>query len=377
MNRSPAARWRAIALLAAIVGAGASAYLLVEYVTGRPGVCLTGSGCDLVRASVYAYPLGIPLPLIGLAFYLVAAWLVLRTVNGGPILGIAPVHVLHLAAVAGAVASLVLTGIEAFVIHAFCSWCLVQAAAAMVLLVAAVLLPTGAGPEPADRRSSRARHQAERAIEDDRSSLRRTGMFGGGATALGIAALLVIGAVGTGPSVDGSSLAPAGAPRLGSGLVEVVEFADFQCPGCAVLAPILQQLAEGDEITLVARYLPLDGIHQNADGSARAAAAAHLQDAYWPMSEALYASQAQWQGLAPDAAAAYFAALAEQLDLDLATWESDYASVLVGDTVNADREAAQQMSLHSTPTVFIAGELYEGSLSLDGLRAAIAAASAS
>src|SRR5580765_6756210 len=70
-----AARWRSAALLAAIVGAAASAYLLVEYVTGQPGVCLTGSGCDLVRASAYAYPLGVPMPLIGLAFYLMAIWL--------------------------------------------------------------------------------------------------------------------------------------------------------------------------------------------------------------------------------------------------------------------------------------------------------------
>jgi len=31
-------------LLAAIVGAGASAYLLVEYVTGQSGLRLTGSG---------------------------------------------------------------------------------------------------------------------------------------------------------------------------------------------------------------------------------------------------------------------------------------------------------------------------------------------
>ncbi len=56
------------ALLASIVGASASAYLLVEYLTGQPGICLTGSGCDIVRASAFAYPLGIPAPLIGLLF---------------------------------------------------------------------------------------------------------------------------------------------------------------------------------------------------------------------------------------------------------------------------------------------------------------------
>ncbi len=60
---SRGARWRALALLSAIFGAGVSVYLLVEYTTGQPGLCLTGSGCDEVRASPYAYPLGIPMPL--------------------------------------------------------------------------------------------------------------------------------------------------------------------------------------------------------------------------------------------------------------------------------------------------------------------------
>ena len=91
MHRSmAAARWRATALLASIVGAAASAYLLVEYVTGQPGVCLTGSGCDLVRASAFAYPLGIPTPLIGLVFYLVAGWVVLRTLDSRRWSGLAP-----------------------------------------------------------------------------------------------------------------------------------------------------------------------------------------------------------------------------------------------------------------------------------------------
>ena len=32
-----AARWRALAIVSAVFGAGVSAYLLVEYSTGRPG----------------------------------------------------------------------------------------------------------------------------------------------------------------------------------------------------------------------------------------------------------------------------------------------------------------------------------------------------
>ena len=126
-----AARWRAASLIASIVGAAASSYLLVEYLIGQPGLCLTGSGCDLVRASAFAYPLGIPTPLFGLVFYLVATWLSLRTVERGSIAGVRVEAALLGLAVVGAIASVILTAIEAFVIEAFCSWCLVQAAPAL------------------------------------------------------------------------------------------------------------------------------------------------------------------------------------------------------------------------------------------------------
>ncbi len=73
---------RRIAIIGALLGAFASAYLLVDYVFGS-GICLTGSGCDVVRASAFAYPLGIPMPLFGLAFYLAAVALLLRA-SGSP-----------------------------------------------------------------------------------------------------------------------------------------------------------------------------------------------------------------------------------------------------------------------------------------------------
>jgi protein-disulfide isomerase len=371
-----ASRWRAAALLAAIVGAGASAYLLVEYVTGQPGVCLTGSGCDLVRASAFAYPLGVPTPLIGLVFYVVAGWLVLRTIGTQPMAGIPTATALLAVAVAGAAASMFLTAMEAFVIKAFCSWCLVQAAASVVLLIASIGVVRAGPADVAEVHSSRARHEAARAIDAERSRLRRVGRLGAGLTALVVAALLAVGATG-GPSIapGGSSLAPAGSPRLGAGAVEVVEFADFQCPGCATVAPLLAGLAASDEMTLVYRYFPLDTIHPNADGSARAAAAADRQSSFWPMSEALYARQAEWKDLGPTEADAFFAQLAGELGMDVARWQEDYASPDVAATVEADRQASNSLGLTGTPTLFIDGQPYGGSFTVEGIRAAIAAAS--
>jgi protein-disulfide isomerase len=376
MHRSmAAARWRSAALLASIVGAAASAYLLVEYVTGQPGLCLTGSGCDLVRASDFAYPLGVPLPLIGLLFYLAAIWLTLAAPDARPVAGIRADTALLGLAGAGAIASLVLTGLEAFVIRAFCSWCLVQAAASLALLAAA-LMTVRTKDDPPAAHSSRTRQQAARARDQERASLLRIGRAGGGVATLAVAALLALGATGGTPTVSPgpSGLAAADSPRLGSGAVEVVEFADFQCPGCAALAPIIAELASANEMTLVSRYFPLDSNHANADRSARAAAAADQQGSFWEMSAALYVRQGAWQNLSGTDADAFFMMLAGELGLDTAGWEAAYQSAETAAAVDIDRQAAIAMGLNSTPTLFIEGTHYTGPLSADGIRAAIAAA---
>ena len=372
------ARARAIALLAAIVCLGASVYLLVEYVTGQSGLCLTGSGCDLVRASTFAYPLGIPMPIFGVGFYFVAVFAVRRTLDPRPIGGLTPAAALLSLAAAGLAASTALTAIEAFVIRAFCSWCLVQAAASLVLFGAALTIARGS-VEPSDGgQSARRRHQATRLTEGDRSSLRRTGLLGGGATVLAVSSMLAIGAIGQvslGP-VDGFSLAPASAPHAGTGAVQVVEFADFQCPACAAVAPITADLAAGNELTLVYRYFPLSQ-HANGDSSARAAAAAGLQGAFWPMAERIYAAQTAWESLSAADADAYFATQAAALGLDTARWEADYVSTGVAATIAADVSAGMTLGLSGTPTFFIDGVPYNGPLSRDGIRAAIAQAAAS
>jgi protein-disulfide isomerase len=373
----PGARWRALALLSAIFGTGVSVYLLVEYTTGQAGVCLTGSGCDEVRASEFAYPLGIPMPLIGVLFYAVAAWLAYRSLRGGPILGVSAKTLLLLAGLAGVAMSAVLTALEAFVIHAFCTWCLASAIASVLLLAGALGVWLAPAPETGGGTSGRARQQRARAETSERDALRRVSLWGGAGTAALFSVLLVAGALASGPGAPetGDDLAPAGSPRLGTGAVTVVEFADFQCPACAVVGPMLSQMAAADEMTLVFRHFPLPQ-HANAEASSRAAEAAQRQDAFYDYADALYANQSAWSNLSATDADAYFASLAGQLGLDVAQWQSDYASSQVRADVAADAAAADRLALNSTPTVYIGGEHYEGELSVAGVRAAIAEAAA-
>lgn len=374
----PGNAWRRIALVSAIVGAGVSAYLLVEYLSNRGGVCLTGGGCDAVRTSAFAYPLGIPMPLFGVAFYLAAAWTAWRTTDPGRLFGQDPRRWLAALGLIGIAVSAFLTGVEAFVIHAYCTWCLVQAGAALALGMAALRgLVARAGSMSTQEASRRARRQAERASENERRSLRRYGAVTAGAMVVLVVGLLastaLTGGIASPSPSAGIDLAPSGAPHIGHGAVTVVEFADFQCPACAATSPELQQLVGDGSITLVYRYFPLPQ-HPLAQLTATAAAAAALQGKFWQLHDKLFATQGDWTNLDQTAATEYITQLATQAGLDLARWQRDWQSAGVAATLTSDATAAAALRLPQTPSIFINGTFYRGSLALQDIRSAVAAA---
>jgi len=125
--------WAVVALC--LLGLAVSLYLLSYKLGAGPRVCLTGHGCADVNASPYSYFLGIPVSVYGIAAYAV------MLVAGGiwALKGEeAPDWVLlggFGLAVAGFAFSVYLTYLEAFVIHAYCSWCLTSFAIVTILMV--------------------------------------------------------------------------------------------------------------------------------------------------------------------------------------------------------------------------------------------------
>ncbi len=115
------------AVLAAI-GIVDAAYLW--YVKLTHGVILCGVGeCETVNASPYASLLGIPVAALGLVGY---AALCIGAVWAWRAQDHAPAWlttVRFVMACGGLFFAAYLTGIEAFVLHAYCIWCLLQATA--------------------------------------------------------------------------------------------------------------------------------------------------------------------------------------------------------------------------------------------------------
>jgi len=128
MHQFNKALWSRRAILwSAILGLFASSYLFYTYTTDTALRCGILHGCDIVRASQWSHFYGIPTPFFGLIFYLATILLIVfrayspayrpRLMRGLQILF----------ACTGFAESLFLTLIQTFVIHNFCSWCLVSA----------------------------------------------------------------------------------------------------------------------------------------------------------------------------------------------------------------------------------------------------------
>lgn len=129
---------RMVIAVVALIGLLISVYTLM-YHLGLIGTMLCGTGgCETVQNSPWARFLGVPVPVLGLLGY--GALLVTA------MLGIQPAFiadrrismVLALASLIGFGFSLYLSYLEAFVIHAWCRWCLASAALTVVLLLAAL-----------------------------------------------------------------------------------------------------------------------------------------------------------------------------------------------------------------------------------------------
>jgi len=155
--------------------------------------------------------------------------------------------------------------------------------------------------------------------------------------------------------------------------VTVVEFLDFQCPGCGDLEPTMQELRAdlGDEVRFVVRNFPLIDIHPNAVDAAVAAEAAADQDEYAAMHDALFANQDEWTGL--DDATDYFRDLADELGLDLDAYDAAVADPATEERVMADRADALDLGLQGTPSIIVDGQLVQLQ-QLSDVRTAIEAA---
>lgn len=128
---APVSRLYLLAAALSLVGLADAIYLTVEHLTGRSVRCTVTSGCSEVLGSPYATIGGYPLALLGALAYFTVFSLATLAAFGSKRAG-------NLFAVIVALmfaTSLWLLYLQAFVLHAFCQYCLLSAAIVTLLVV--------------------------------------------------------------------------------------------------------------------------------------------------------------------------------------------------------------------------------------------------
>ena len=124
-----------LAAVVALIGLADSIYLAVEHITGRSVKCTIVSGCSEVLSSPYATVRGVPLALIGAIAYFTAFSLATLAAFNYRYMG----KVLALVVSLMFLTTLWLLYLQAFVIRAFCQFCLLSALVTTLLTVLVVL----------------------------------------------------------------------------------------------------------------------------------------------------------------------------------------------------------------------------------------------
>jgi len=142
----------------------------------------------------------------------------------------------------------------------------------------------------------------------------------------------------------------------------VIEASDFQCPYCkqwhdANFQKLVDTYVKTGKVRLAFLNMPLS-MHQHAVPAAEAAMCASVQGKFWPMHEALFASQKDWEVL-PDPSAT-FASLAGKTGVNMPAWQRCVKDHLTLPMIQADHDRVVAAHVNSTPTFFVGDKILEG-----------------
>lgn len=136
--------------------------------------------------------------------------------------------------------------------------------------------------------------------------------------------------------------------------VTLVEFFDFECPHCKMMAEIVSKVAKAhaSELRVVHKQFPLAS-HRNAPRASLAALAAHKQGRYWEFHDALFAHQSELS-MAEDPMP-LFEQFAKEAGLNLAKFKGDLSDPALAKLVADDRAEGEQAGIDATPTLYLNG----------------------
>jgi protein-disulfide isomerase/rhodanese-related sulfurtransferase len=346
---------RFITLALSFLGLFDSIYLWWAYTSpSHPLVCVVGTGCDAVRASPYSHFWGLPLPLFGAAMYGTLAIFCFAEALSGMLLARLIRFLILLISGGAFLASLVLSGIEAFRLHAWCAWCVLSAVVVTLIFILAID-GTWRPSVPAESLTVL-------------KAVRAQFMLFLVALGLGIASFMHLSHSG-----EFAASKPAAVDVLDQRLVRpdslmtgnlqspvtVVEFGDFECSICKLAQNSVDQMLDqyGSKIRFVFREFPMSSadprMHPQAEKAAEASECAAGQGKFWQADRLLFQKQ-------PNLSVPDLEGYASQLGLNTSQFDQCLSSGAMASRVHQDFEDGWAVGVRATPTFFVGHQMIVG-----------------
>jgi len=169
------------------------------------------------------------------------------------------------------------------------------------------------------------------------------------------------------PKAEGYVLGKPDAP------VQVIEYADFECPVCAYFSTITEpdirkRLIEPGTISFRYMHYHIPS-HPNTWAASHAAACANEQGKFWEMHDAIYETQDRWAGTATRRPKGVLKDQAERIGLNVGQWESCFDTQKYQPQLLASQKDAESRQVGGTPTFIIGKRLIGHNLSYDQFKA--------
>lgn len=126
----------AFLVIVTVIGFADAVFLTIEHYMNRIPPC-TISGCEVVLTSSYAVILGVPVALLGSLYYLLILVLLVAHMDSKKEVFL---RIALLLTILGFISSAYFFILQAFVIKAYCQYCLVSTATSTTLFVTAVVI---------------------------------------------------------------------------------------------------------------------------------------------------------------------------------------------------------------------------------------------
>lgn len=147
--------------------------------------------------------------------------------------------------------------------------------------------------------------------------------------------------------------------------VTVVEYADFQCPGCGYYATTVSSGFQRDyvangKVRVIFQDFPL-GSHANAVSAAVAARCAGEQstESFWKMHDMIFVNQRQWSNLPKRSLNGQFTTYAQQLNLDTEAFSQCLAVPEIERKVREHQQGSLSLNLPGTPSFAVNGTVLD------------------